>query len=96
MNYELIKGDISNTIHSFLANNPALKISLLHIDVDVFEPTKLILENLWDKMVVGGILMLDDYGTVEGETRAVDEFFDNKNIIINKLPYYHIPSYIVK
>lgn len=95
-NYELIEGDIRITIQDFLEKNPSLKISLLHIDVDVYEPTRVILENLWDKVVKGGVLMLDDYGTVEGETKAVDDFFKNKSIQINKPPYYHIPSYIVK
>jgi hypothetical protein len=50
------------------------KIALLHIDVDVYDPTKVILESLWHRVVKGGILMLDDYGTVAGETGAVDNF----------------------
>ena len=95
-NYELIEGDILKTIPEFLANNRSIKVSLLHIDVDVYEPTKAILENLWDKVVKGGIIMLDDYGTVEGETKAVDEFVADKNIVINKPKYNYIPSYIVK
>lgn len=95
-NFELIKGDIFETIPEFIANNPSLKISLLHIDVDVYEPTKIILESFWNKIVRGGILMLDDYGTVDGETKAVDEFFENKNIMIQKPKYNHIPSFIIK
>lgn len=95
-NYQLVKGDILETIPQYLQDNPALKISLLHIDVDVYEPSKVILEHLWDKIVPGGILMLDDYGTVQGETKAVDEFFADQDIVINKLPFYHIPSYVVK
>lgn len=83
-NYELIKGDIIETLPRFLDSNPSLRISLLHIDVDVYKPTKVILESLWDKLVTGGILMLDDYGTVEGETKAVDEFFTEKSITIRK------------
>lgn len=95
-NYELIEGDILQTIPEFIAKNRHRKIALLHIDVDVYEPTKMILENLWDNVVKGGILMLDDYGTVEGETKAVDEFFKNRDIVIHKPKYNHIPSYIVK
>tara|TARA_R110002073_G_scaffold72537_1_gene177597 strand:- start:623596 stop:624267 length:672 start_codon:yes stop_codon:yes gene_type:complete len=95
-NFELIEGDIKNTIPDFIKNNPSLKIAMLHIDVDVYEPTKIILESLWDKVVKGGVLMLDDYGTVAGETNAVDEFFKNKKIKIKKPKYYHIPSYIIK
>jgi hypothetical protein len=95
-NYELVEGDILKTIPEFLKSNTSLKIALLHIDVDVYEPTKAILEALWDKVVPGGILMLDDYGTVEGETQAVDEFFVEKRVKVHKPKYYHIPSYIIK
>jgi hypothetical protein len=94
-NYCLIEGDILETLPQFVSANPALKISLLHIDVDVYEPTKMILENLWDKIVGGGILMLDDYGTVEGETKAVDSFFDGRERI-RKSKFNYIPSYIKK
>lgn len=95
-NFSLIKGDIIKTIPEFIKNNSSLKISLLHIDVDVYEPSKMILESFWDKVVKGGIVMLDDYGTVEGETKAVDDFFADKNIQINKPRFNHIPSYIIK
>ena len=95
-NYELIEGDINKTISSFLEERPFLKIALLHIDVDVYEPSINILKAFWDKIVPGGILMLDDYGTVDGETKAVDDFFKDKNILIQKPQYYHIPSYIIK
>jgi len=95
-NFDLVKGDICKTSMEYLKNRPELKLSMIHIDVDVYEPTKVILETFWDRLVPGGILVLDDYGTVEGETRAVDEFFKNKNIEIKKLNYYHTPSYIIK
>ncbi|MCP4552307.1 MAG: dTDP-6-deoxy-L-hexose 3-O-methyltransferase [Bacteroidetes bacterium] len=95
-NYELFEGDILETISEFLEKNQSRKISLLHIDVDVYEPTKVILENLYHKIVKGGILMLDDYGVLEGETKAVDEFFVGQNIVINKPKFNYIPSYIVK
>jgi hypothetical protein len=48
-NFELIQGDILKTIPEFLAKSQSRKISLLHIDVDVYEPTKVILENLWKR-----------------------------------------------
>ncbi len=96
-NFELVKGDLIKTLPKFIENNPSLQISLLHIDVDIYEPSLVILESLWDKIVPGGILMLDDYGLIEGETVAVDEYFSNKNdIVINKSKYHSSPSYIVK
>lgn len=96
-NIELVKGNILETLPKYLQNNPHLKISLLHIDTDVYEPSKIALELLFDCVVPGGIIILDDYGTVEGETRAVDEFFANKSYQINKFPFSHTkPSYIIK
>ncbi len=95
-NYELIQGDIMKTYSEFLSKNQFLKLSMIHIDVDVYQPTKIILENYWDKLVKGGILMLDDYGTVEGETKAVDEFFKDKDIQLLKPPFNNIPTYIIK
>ena len=95
-NYSLICGDILKTLPDYLKNNPEKRFSLIHIDVDVYEPTKHILENTWDKIVEGGVLILDDYGTIEGETKAVDEFFHNKNILIQKLSYKYKPSFIIK
>ena len=95
-NYSLIRGNIIETLPSYLTNNPEKRFSLIHIDVDVYEPTRHILENTWYKIVKGGILMLDDYGTVEGSTRAVDEFFQDKDILIQKLPYKYKPSFIIK
>ena len=95
-NYTLIRGDILKTLPDYLKNNPEKRFSLIHIDVDVYEPTKHILENTWEKIVEGGVLILDDYGTVEGETLAVDEFLYNKNILIQKLPYKYKPSFIIK
>jgi hypothetical protein len=96
-NLELIGGDITQTLPSFLEENPQLKIALLHIDVDVYDPTRVILEQCWDRIVSGGIIVLDDYATVAGETKAVDEFLKrHKGIKVEKLSISHIPSYIRK
>jgi len=40
--------------------------------------------------------MLDDYGTVKGETKTIDEFFCDQDIIIEKPKFNYIPSFIVK
>lgn len=95
-NYELIQGDVTKTIPDYVSNHPELKISLLHIDVDVYKPSIAILENLFDRVVSGGLIVLDDYATVAGETRAVDEFFLGKGACIEKLPFSHIPAFIRK
>lgn len=94
-NVEIIEGDILNTLDTYLENNPQLKISLLHIDVDLYEPTKYILENLYSRVTKGGIIILDDYGAFAGTNKAVDDFFQNQ-VEVKKLPYSNAISYIVK
>ncbi|MNP11366.1 Macrocin-O-methyltransferase (TylF) [compost metagenome] len=96
-NVELIEGNILETLGEYIKNNPHMKISLLHIDTDVYEPSKLALDLLYDKVVSGGVIIFDDYGTVEGETRAVDEFLENKSYQLKKYSFSHIkPSFIIK
>jgi hypothetical protein len=95
-NVELIKGDINSTLEEYIVNNPALKVALLHIDVDVEKPTKTILKNLYNRVVPGGLIVFDDYGVIHGETKAVDDFFVNMNIKIQKLPFSRTPVFIVK
>ena len=94
-NVDIIKGDILITLDAYLEKNPHLKISLLHIDVDLYEPTKVILERLYDKVTTGGIIIFDDYGAFAGTNKAVDDFFNGK-AEIKKLPFSHAISYIVK
>lgn len=95
-NYELIQGDITDTIPDYASNHPELKIALLHIDVDVYKPSVNILHQLFDRVVSGGLIAFDDFGMVDGETRAIDEFFSERDVIIEKLPISHIPSFVRK
>ena len=55
------------------------KFALIHIDLDLYEPTRNALEFGWEKLSDGGSLICDDYGfiTCPGATRAVDEFLIN-------------------
>lgn len=96
-NVQLVQGDIRKTLPVFLAKNPALRIALLHIDTDVYEPCRVVLELCWNRVVPGGIILFDDYATIEGETVAVDEFFKDKPHRFYKFPFSHEkPSYMIK
>lgn len=97
-NIELYQGNVLDLLPKYISANPQLKIALLHIDVDVYEPTKACLEYLYDKVVTGGVIIFDDYSSVGGATKAIDDFIaDNKlQVTMQKMPYYSVPSYIVK
>jgi hypothetical protein len=93
-NVELIEGDICDTVPEYLKMNPHLKISLLNLDTDIYEPAVVVLENLYPRVVRGGVVVLDDYGTFPGETKAIDDYFSDKSVKIRKLPFCMTPCYI--
>ena len=95
-NVELIPGDITETVPNYIKNNPELKISLLNLDTDIYEPAVTILENLYPRITNGGILILDDYETFPGEAKAVDDYFQDKKIEIKKFSFCMTPCYIIK
>ena len=95
-NYELVPGNILETVPEYCWDKPELKIALLHIDVDVYDATYAILENMFRHVVKGGLILFDDYSTIAGETKAVDEFFAGKGYEIEKLSYSPTPSYLRK
>jgi hypothetical protein len=93
-NFELIKGDVVKTLPIYLKKNKGFKISLLHLDLDIFRPTKFVLEQLFNRMQKNGIILIDDYGEIYGATKAVDDFFKNKQLKLEKLSYYKRPSFV--
>lgn len=93
---ELVAGDIIKTVPLYLASHPKLKIALLNLDTDIYEPAVTILKYLWPRLQKGGVLILDDYGVFPGETKAVDDFFRGKKICIQKFAKLKTPSFIIK
>jgi len=71
----LIKGWFQDTLPEY--KDKVGDIAVLRIDGDWYESTKCCLENLYDQVVDGGYVILDDYALV-GCRKAVDEFFGNK------------------
>ena len=99
---EFIKGDVTETIPKFVnEKGNGLKICLLNLDLDLYEPTKTALEYFVPRMVKGGIIIVDEYAfqSFGGETKAVDEYFLNKfgsPPLIKKFPWHTNPSgYII-
>ena len=95
-NFSLVEGNVINTFPIFLKKNKNLKISLLHLDLDTFEPTDFILNLSFEKISKGGIIVLDDYNHIKGATLAVNKFLKDKNLKIHKISKFGRPYYIQK
>ena len=72
-NYELVEGDVTKTLDKFLKKYKFKNI-ITHLDMDVFKATQFVLNKLKNRIVKNGIILIDDYGSVHGATKAVDIF----------------------
>ena len=92
-NVELVAGDICETVPRYVREHPELKIALLNVDVDFAAATETIMEHMYPRLSVGGVLILDDYATFEGETAVIDRIGIGP---VRKFPYAYSPCYVVK
>lgn len=85
-NINFIKGIVEETL---LSSKLPDKISILRLDTDWYESTKIELEILYPKLVSGGVLIIDDYGHWNGCRKAVDEFFETMEFkpLFNRIDY---------
>jgi len=95
-NVFLNEGNIFTTLPEYIEQFPATRIAFLHLDMDVKEPTAYALDYLYERVVPNGLIVLDDYAVVAGETDAVDEFLSKRKLTIEKSSHYYVPSFIRK
>jgi len=81
--FEFVKGDVSQTLLSSVPD----QLSLLRLDTDWYESTRISLEVLYPRLSVGGVCILDDYGHWEGARVAVDEFFGDHRPLMHQIDY---------
>lgn len=84
-NINYIIGDIVQTLDNI--NNVPSNIALLRLDTDWYQSTKKELDILYPKLVQEGVLIVDDYGHWKGSKKAVDEYFEGKNVNIEHIDY---------
>jgi hypothetical protein len=72
----------SGWIPNIFTTQPNGHYRLVHIDVDLYKPTKASLDYFYPRLVAGGIIVCDDYGSLAwpGAQRAVEEFCRLKNL----------------
>jgi O-methyltransferase len=60
---------------AYLVEGQRTRFRLCHIDVDVYQSAKDIIDWIWERMVVGGMIVYDDYGFngCQGITKFVNE-----------------------
>lgn len=77
-NVVLVKGLFQETL--ITTKEQISGIAVLRLDGDWYDSTMVCLEQLYDKVVVGGWIIIDDYGHWEGCKKAVDEFLASREL----------------
>lgn len=93
----IVKGDATKTIPQFIEEHKYLLISLLFMDFDLYEPTKVALEYFLPRMCKGAVLAFDEINNPwwPGETTALLETLELKNYEIRRFPFDPNIAYIV-
>jgi hypothetical protein len=86
---ELIKGDATQTIPAFLADHPHLVVSLLFMDFDLYEPTRVALEYFVPRMPKGAIIAFDELDNPlwPGETNALIDTLGMGKLHLERLEF---------
>jgi hypothetical protein len=87
---ELIRGDATSTIPTFLKTHPHIIIALLFLDCDLYAPTKSAIENFVPRLPKGGIIVFDElnHSLWPGETLALLDTVGINNLKLERLQYY--------
>ena len=93
----LVKGDVVETIPPFLQAHPHLVVSLLFLDMDLYEPTKAALEHFLPRMPRGAVLAFDELDNPmwPGETLALLEQVGMGRLRLERLPWDPYIAYAV-
>lgn len=81
-NVELVVGRFDATLPGFLSGHPGEPVSLLHVDSDLYESARTVLDLLEPRLAEGTIIVFDEYvgGMPDDEHRAFRELVDRTGI----------------
>jgi hypothetical protein len=94
---ELVRGDATKTIPQFVEQRSHLLVSLLFVDVDLYEPTQAALEQFVPRMPKGAVLAFDDLDNPiwPGETLALLDRYNLNHLRIQRLEWDPYIAYVV-
>lgn len=86
--FELVKGDASATLPPWLEKNPHAIVAMAILDMDVYKPTRDVLEKILPRLTKGSILVFDELNCrfFPGETTAVAEVIGLNKLRLQRSP----------
>lgn len=95
--FELVKGDVRETLDPWLKANPHSVIALAILDLDLYEPTRHVLERILPRCTAGTVLVFDEFAHPEfpGETQAVMDEMGLGRLRLQRSRYATFPAFAV-
>ncbi len=92
---ELVRGDATKTIPEYVKNNSHLLVSLLYLDFDLYEPTKVALKHFRPRMPKGAVIAFDELNLRDwpGETLAALDVLDINKFRLERFAFGSTISY---
>lgn len=94
---ELVQGDICKTVPEYCEKNKHLVVSLLYIDMDIYQPTITALKHFVPRMPKGAVIAFDELNHPDwpGETTALMEELGIGSLKLRRMPFDTCRSYAV-
>ena len=89
----LVEGFFDETLPTF---DPGEPIAILRLDADWYDSTWLCLTHLYPRVAPGGLILVDDYHTWAGCTRAVHDYLSRKSLPVPIRQFENDVCYLVK
>ena len=89
----LVKGWFEDTLPSFPSNQ---QVAVLRLDADWYESTIQCLNQLYPRVAPGGLILIDDYHTWDGCSKAVHDYLSQNQLADRIRQFQNDVAYIIK
>ena len=89
-NYKILKGIFPDQTGEILKDR---KFAMAHVDVDVYQSTKEIVEWIWPRLSVGGVIFYDDYGWTPCD--GVIKFVNEQKKMKDRHTFYNLNGHAI-
>ncbi|MBL8517734.1 MAG: crotonobetainyl-CoA--carnitine CoA-transferase [Betaproteobacteria bacterium] len=95
--FQIVKGDVTQTVDRYLSDNPQTMVALAYLDVGMYDGTKHVLKALRPHLVPGSIIAMDSLNSsvFPGETQAFREVMGSEGWSIRRSQYLPDRSYVI-
>jgi O-methyltransferase len=90
--YQIYKGWFDQTLPTYKGGD----ISILRLDADWYDSIMVCMKNLYPRVVTGGVVIIDDYYTWDGCSKAIHDYLSSVNSSSRVFQWNNEIAYLIK